>query len=71
MYSGQEELRSFAHAAIQEMLSYNVQKYEAYLYLTNALEIMDSSYELQCCIYDLDPILYIRECDKILQECKV
>ena len=67
-----EELRGFAHEAIQMMLSYNVNRYEAYLYLTNALKIMDSSYELQCCIFDLDPIEYIRECDKVAaKECRV
>jgi len=72
MDSSREELRSFAHEAIQEMLSYNVQKLEAYMYLTNKLPIMQSSYELQCCIFDLDPIEYIRECDKVAaKECRV
>jgi len=71
MDSSREELRSFAHEAIQEMLSYNVQRLEAYAYLTNKLPIMQSSYELQCCIFDLDPIEYIRECDKALKECTI
>lgn len=71
MYPGREELRGFAHEAIQTMLSYNVHRLEAYAYLTNQLEIMQSSYELQCCIFDQDPILYIRECDKALKECRV
>jgi len=70
-YPGQAELRSFAHEAIQTMLSYNVHRYEAYAYLTNQLAIMDSSYELQCCIFDQDPIEYIRECDKVVKECRV
>ena len=70
MDSSREELRSFAHEAIQDMLSYNVQKVEAYLYLTNKLLIMNASYELQCCIFDQDPIGYIRECDKLM-ECQV
>jgi len=59
----QKELLDFAHQAIQTMLSYNVHKHEAYLYLTNTLKIMDGSYELQCCIFDQDPIEYIRECE--------
>lgn len=64
MYSNDRaELRSFAHEAIMGMLSYNVSKKEAYLYLTNKLDLMNSSYELQCCIYDLDPVLYIRACE--------
>lgn len=60
-----EELRTFAHDAIQHMLSWNVEKFEAYLYLTNKIELMDASYELQCCIFDNDPILYIRECENL------
>lgn len=68
MYYEREALLSFAQEAIKEMLSYNVHRYEAYLYLTNKLKIMDSSYELQCCIFDQDPVEYIRECDKA-QEC--
>jgi hypothetical protein len=63
-----EELRTFAHEAIMHMLSYNVQKLEAYLYLTNKLKLMDASYELQCCIFDVDPIEYIRECNKLALE---
>ena len=70
-YDGQDSLRSFAHEAIQTMLSYNVHRYEAYAYLTNKLEIMNSCYELQCCIFDQDPIFYIRECDKLVKECSV
>jgi len=70
-YFGQEDLRSIAHGAILDMLSYNVSKKEAYKYLTNQIDIIKGSYELQCCIYDLDPILYIRECDKVLKECRV
>lgn len=62
------ELRTFAHEAILKMLSYNVEKLEAYAYLTNQLKLMDASYELQCCIFDLDPIEYIRECDKLIAE---
>lgn len=54
------ELRSFAHEAIQSMLSYNVEKLEAYFYLTNEIDLCDGSYELQCCIYDTDPIGYER-----------
>jgi hypothetical protein len=60
-----QELVNFAHEAIMTMLSYNVDKFEAYLYLTNKIDLMVSSYELQCCIFDLDPIQYIRECDKL------
>lgn len=71
MDGSREELRSFAHEAIQSMLSYNVQKIEAYMYLTNKLPIMQSSYELQCCIFDQDPIEYIRECDKARKECVI
>jgi hypothetical protein len=56
-------LKTFAHESIMMMLSYNVSKKEAYLYLTNKLDLMNSSYELQCCIYDLDPLLYIRACE--------
>lgn len=65
-----EDLRSFAHEAIQGMLSYNVSKDEAYMYLTNKINLMDSSYELQCCIFDVDPIQYIRECDERVK-CKL
>lgn len=63
--SERSDLLQFAHEAIQEMLSYNVSKGEAYNYLTNKIELMKSSYELQCCIFEQDPILYIRECDRI------
>ena len=63
MYDNREELLSFAHEAIMEMLSYNVQKLEAYAYLTNKIHLMHCSYELQCCIFDQDPIEYIRVCD--------
>ena len=66
-----EALLNFAHEAIQKMLSYNVHRHEAYLYLTNALNIIDASYELQCCIFDTDPIEYIRECDKHRRECTI
>lgn len=65
-----EALRSFAHEAIQSMLSYNVSKIEAYMYLTNKVNLMDTSYELQCCIFDVDPIQYIRECDA-RTKCKI
>ena len=58
-----EALRSFAHEAIQLMLSYNVSKMEAYLYLTNQIELMDGSYELHCCIFEQDTVQYMRECD--------
>jgi len=61
-------LKNFAHEAIIDMLSYNVDKFEAYLYLTNKLNLMDASYELQCCIFDVDPTEYIRECDKLTLE---
>jgi hypothetical protein len=64
MYYEREELRTFAHEAIMHMLSYNVAKMEAYMYLTNEIELMDGSYELQCCIFDNDPIEYIRECKR-------
>jgi len=63
-------LLSFAHEAIQSMLSYNVSKNEAYMYLTNEIGLMESSYELQCCIFDVDPIQYIRECDA-RTKCKI
>jgi len=68
MYFERNELLTFAHDAIQDMLSYNVDKNEAYLYLTNAIKIMECSYELQCCIFDQDPIEYIRECDKMQKD---
>jgi len=73
MYSDREELRGFAHEAILMMLSYNVHKGEAYAYLTNQIGIISCSYELQCCIFDQDPIEYIRECDKAVasNQCKV
>jgi len=73
MYDNREELLSFAHEAIMEMLSYNVQKLEAYAYLTNKIHLMYCSYELQCCIFDQDPIEYIRICDKAQTEnvCKI
>lgn len=58
------ELRTFAHEAVLHMLSYNVAKLEAYMYLTNQVELMDTSYELQCCIFDNDPIEYNRQCKK-------
>lgn len=64
MYYGRQDLIDFAHEAITDMLSYNVEKLEAYMYLTNQLKLMDSSYELQCCIFDVDPIQYIRECNQ-------
>jgi hypothetical protein len=57
------QLRQFAHEAIMMMLSYNVTKLEAYAYLTNMIHLKDCSYELQCCIFDLDPIEYIRVCN--------
>lgn len=59
--SSTSDLREFTHEAILDMLSYNVTRKEAYCYLTNKIKICDSSYELQCCIYDLDPVEYIRE----------
>lgn len=62
MYENREELLSFAHEAISVMLSYNVDKREAYEYLTNKIDLIHSSYELQCCIFDQDPISYNREC---------
>jgi len=65
-----EALLSFAHEAIQKMLSYNVSHNEAYMYLTNEIGLMESSYELQCCIFDVDPIQYIRECDS-RTKCKI
>ena len=68
MYYEREELLSFAHEALQMMLSYNVHRYEAYAYLTNKIHLMNTSYELQCCIFDLDPIEYIRVCDKAVEE---
>ena len=73
MYDGRMELRSFAHEAIQMMLSYNVRKLEAYEYLTNQIHLMHCSYELQCCIFDQDPVEYIRVCDKATKEkiCKL
>ena len=64
MYYERKELVNFAHEAIAVMLSYNVDKFEAYLYLTNEVDLMHTSYELQCCIYEQDPVLYMRECDK-------
>jgi hypothetical protein len=60
--SDRESLKAFAHEAIQHMLSYNVSKIEAYNYLTNKIELPRCSYELQCCIYDNDPIEYCRKC---------
>lgn len=64
MYFGREELVEFAHEAILDMLSYNVDRYEAYAYLTNKKHLMNCSYELQCCIFDSDPIEYMRACDE-------
>jgi hypothetical protein len=55
-----EDLRSFAHDAIQDMLSYNVEKYEAFLYITNEIDLCDATYELQCCIFDNDPVGYLK-----------
>lgn len=69
-YYDREALLTFAHEAIQSMLSYNVSKIEAYMYLTNKVDLMDTSYELQCCIFDVDPIQYIRECDARVK-CKI
>ena len=68
MYPGRQELIGFAHEAIQVMLSYNVKKLEAYAYLTNKIHLMNCSYELQCCIFDQDPIEYIRVCDQAQKE---
>lgn len=70
MYDGREELLGFAKEALQVMLSYNVHRYEAYAYLTNRLHLMNTSYELQCCIFDQDPIEYIRVCDAVTDEMK-
>lgn len=70
MHSDREELRSFAHEAIMEMLSYNVKRLEAYAYLTNKLHLMHCSYELQCCIFDQDPVEYIRVCDEVTDKMK-
>lgn len=64
MYPGRSDLLSFAHEATMMMLSYNVKKMEAYEYLTNKRHLMNCSYELQCCIFDQDPIEYIRVCDQ-------
>ena len=61
-------LSGFAKEAFHQMLSYNVSRTEAFLYLTNEIEIVRASYELQCCICDTDYIGYIRECDKVLSE---
>jgi hypothetical protein len=69
MYYNRKELISFAHEALAAMLSYNVDRWEAYLYLTNKINLMDSSYELQCCIFDNDPVEYIRECDRVRNSC--
>lgn len=62
-YPAKEDLKSFADEVVDTMLSYNVSRTEAYLYLTNQIDLMDGSYELHCCVFDLDPIQYIRECD--------
>jgi hypothetical protein len=67
MYYERDELLAFAHEAIASMLSYNVKRKEAYAYLTNKVDLMHTSYELQCCIFDVDPLEYIRECDKLNQ----
>jgi hypothetical protein len=64
MYEGREELLTFAKEAIKDMLSYNVHRHEAYKYLTNKLHLIQCSYELQCCIFDQDPIEYIRRCEE-------
>lgn len=64
MYYEREALLEFAHEAILDMLSYNVDKLEAYNYLTNKKHLMTCSYELQCCIFDQDPIEYIRACNE-------
>jgi hypothetical protein len=64
MYPGRADLLTFAHEATMMMLSYNVKKLEAYEYLTNKRHLMNCSYELQCCIFDQDPIEYIRVCDR-------
>lgn len=69
MYYDRTGLISFAHEALASMLSYNVGKLEAYLYLTNQIDLMHSSYELQCCIFDNDPIEYTRECDRVRRSC--
>lgn len=69
-YYDRKALLTFAHEAIESMLSYNVSKMEAYLYLTNKIDLMETSYELQCCIFDVDPIQYIRECDS-RTKCKI
>jgi hypothetical protein len=70
MYYGRQELIGFAKESIDKMLSYNVRRREAYAYLTNRVDLMDTSYELQCCIFDVDPIEYIRECDKLTEQKK-
>lgn len=69
MYYDRAGLISFAHEALTSMLSYNVDRWEAYLYLTNQIDLMNTSYELQCCIFDNDPIEYIRECDRVRKYC--
>lgn len=58
-----EALQGLAHEAISCMLSYNVSKLEAYLYLTNKVDLMDCSYELHCCVFEEDRPQYLRECD--------
>lgn len=65
-----DNLSGFAKEAFENMLSYNVSKTEAVLYLTNEIEIVCASYELQCCICDTDYIGYSRECDKAMNEGK-
>jgi hypothetical protein len=62
MYPGRDELMGFAKEALDKMLSYNVDKSEAYRYLTNQITLFECSYELQCCIFDVDPIEYVRVC---------
>lgn len=59
------ELQGFAREAIKKMLSYSVDRIEAYEYLTNKRPLEMCSYELQCCIYDVDPIEYNRVCKLI------
>ena len=50
------------------MKSYGVEPWEIRSYLRNETILCESSYELQCCIFDSDPVEYYRQFEKTKDE---
>jgi len=52
----------FVNETVDIVCSYNVDKREIFEYLYMGKNISQCSYEMQCAIFDLDPIGYTRDC---------